>query len=73
MNVRIAVDAMALILLPVVAVYALVALGPTVDLCLAPGPSCATHPGVPPLVVVVPAAVLWVLAAIDLVPSRRRG
>jgi len=71
MSRRVIIDWAAIVALPVVAVGALVLLGSNIDPCLAPSPSCRTHEGVAPRVVVVPAAVLWVLAAFDIARARR--
>ena len=70
MNRRTIVDWVAIVAFPVVAVGALVLLGGSVDPCLAPGPSCRTHEGVAQWVV-IPAAVLWLLAALDLARAKR--
>ena len=71
MSGRIIIDWAAIVALPVIAVAALVLLGDRIDACLAPGPACVVHEGVPPMLVVIPAAILWVLAAADLARARR--
>ncbi len=71
MNGRVVVDWVAIIALPVISLVALLFLGGHVDQCLSPGPNCAAHPGISPWLVVVPAMVLWVVAAIDIARTRR--
>jgi hypothetical protein len=72
MKRRVVVDLVAIIALPAISVVALLFLGGSVDQCLAPGPNCAAHPGISPWLVVVPAMVLWVVAAIDIARTRRK-
>lgn len=72
MTKRVIINWAAIVALPLVAVGAFVLLGGTVDQCLAPSPSCRTHDGVAPWVV-VPAAVVWVLAAFDIARARRNS
>ncbi|GAC1668830.1 MAG: hypothetical protein NVS9B8_11370 [Candidatus Limnocylindrales bacterium] len=71
MNGRVAADWLAIVALPVVSLGALVFLGGSVDACLSPGPACSVHTGISPWLVVVPAMVLWVVAGIDIVRTRR--
>jgi hypothetical protein len=71
MNRRVAVDWLGIVALPVVSVGAFLFLGGYVDQCLSSGPNCAVHPGISPWVVVVPATVLWLVAALDI--ARTRG
>ena len=71
MNTRVVVDWVGIVALPVVSLGAFLFLGGYIDPCLSPGPNCAAHPGISPWLVVVPAMVLWVAAAIDLARTRR--
>jgi hypothetical protein len=71
MRMRVVVDRVAIIALPVVALGAVLVLGGSVDPCLSPGPSCGVHKGISPWLIVVPAMVLWVVAAIDIARTRR--
>lgn len=72
MKRRAVVDWVAVVALPVAAFAALMFLGDRVDPCLSPGPSCGTEPGVSPWLIVLPAIALWVIAAFDIVRTRRR-
>jgi hypothetical protein len=67
---RVVVDRVAIVALPVVSLGALLVLGGSVDPCLSPGPSCGVHTGISPWLIVVPAMVLWVAAAIDIARTR---
>ena len=74
MSGRVIIDWVGIVALPIVAVAALLLLGGSADPCLglAPNPSCRVHEGVSPLIVVIPAAVLWILAAADIVRAKRQ-
>lgn len=67
---RVVVDRVAIVALPVVSLGALLVLGGSIDPCLSPGPSCGMHTGISPGLIVVPAMVLWVVAAIDIARTR---
>jgi hypothetical protein len=71
MKMRVVVDWVAILALPVVSLVALLFLGDSIDQCLSPGPACRVHAGVSPWLIVVPAMVLWVIAAIDIARTRR--
>lgn len=70
MRIRVVVDRVAIVALPVVSLGALLVLGGSVDPCLSPGPSCGVRTGISPWLIVVPAMVLWVVAAIDIARTR---
>ena len=68
-------DRVALLLLPIVAGITSVAppFGGWVDPCLAPAPDCRVHDAALPLqLVLIPATILWLVALVDLLRSRRR-
>ena len=64
-------DWVAIVSLPIVALGALLFLGGRVDPCLSPDPSCGVGAGISPWLIVVPAVLLWVGAAIDIARARR--
>lgn len=70
MRIRVVVDWVAIVALPVISLGALLVLGGNVDPCLSPGPSCGVHAGISPWLIVVPAMVLWVVVAIDIARAR---
>ena len=74
---RRAVDRFAIVALPILAGIASVAPPFTgwVDQCLSlrPNPNCQAHEAaVPPALVLIPLTILWLLAVVDLVRTRRR-
>ena len=70
MRMRVVVDRVAIVALPVVSLGALLVLGGSVEPCLSPGPSCGVRSGISPWLIVVPAMVLGVVAAIDIARTR---
>lgn len=67
---RVVVDRVAIVALPVVSLGALLVLGGSLDPCLSPGPSCGVHTGISPWLIMTQAMVLWVVAAIDIARTR---
>jgi hypothetical protein len=71
MKRRLVIDWVAVVALPIVVLGALLFLGGRVDPCLSPDPSCGVNAGISPWLIVVPAVVLSVIAAIDIARARR--